>query len=280
MGADLAWFEIDEAGVPAQPCGRCGGFLKAITRFLDDDDIAILAVRSEEVEEAKKRWYASNSRLPPKERSWWHSPLFSWPSSLFYSSDFDPASNRFVRRFARWYEVPFDVRSAFEIITGWRPANGECPACNGCLRSMTNGRNALECAHRDHPDCGEVVAVARSYGSESKRSILNSRSRFERWKLRGKLLHVQLVEELQQLMPPVSFDQLREHLHSTYLTYDLTDKRLREAITRAKRKGLLTVEVGRDGVARYRATRRKTKGNESKVVEPTARSEGDDDACK
>lgn len=248
--SDLAWHEKkDDAGLPTQSCERCGGSLTAITRLLTDDDVAVLAAHAEKVESAKERWQRENSRLPPKERDWWRPPLFYWSSNHFYLSDFDDVSVRFVRRLARWYEVPSHVRSGFEVITGWRPTNGECLSCKGCLR-WVESEQRHECAH-----CHETVVVfPERYGTERKRGI--------RGKLRDKPLHVELVEELQApisnerpyLIPPVSFDQLREHLHSLYLTYDLTDTRLRGAITRARREGLITVEVGRDGVPRYRPT--------------------------
>lgn len=133
-----------------------------------------------------------------------------------------------------------------------QPCHGRWPDCAGCLDYV--GSTALS------PDW--VIKLCRHCGAETREYMPPRRlpGVFARvWrKERGgprkqpTWWHRRVVEAMAPLTEPISFVDLKAFLATRYRASSLRDKDLRYAVERAIAERLVTVELGKDGVPRYR----------------------------
>ena len=181
-------------------------------------------------------------------------------------------------------------RALVRAIGGWKPVGGVCPSCGGCLEPTPQDvercqaiqfandedlEQLLDAAINAELDrlsdepfpetrtrcrhcCAEVYKGGRKKVAPSTEALLAGSNGTTASNWSPDVLHERVAEEIGQLVPPVSFEQVQNHVREVRRSLRITGKSLRSAIERALRAGLITVEVGRDGVGRYRIARTRT----------------------
>lgn len=144
--------------------------------------------------------------------------------------------------------------SSWRATASWQPIEGACLVCGGCLNAPGSGldredrwRDCRHCKARLFDGGGDGRRQPGRAGMFAVQSDGANR--------KSDQLHIRLVEEIGQLVQPVSFATLKTHLREAYLSYNLPDGYLRHGVERAIEEGLIVVELGTDGVARYRLTK-------------------------
>lgn len=136
------------------------------------------------------------------------------------------------------FSIPPERRAAWHAHGTWRP-DLACILCGGCLNRLEDRKRHdwYQCGH-----CG-IQWVQGSLGSARDRILDES------------ALPGAIANAVGNLMPPVSFEALAEHLRENHGAYNLNDKLIRRGIKLALTTGQISIQPGilsKDGFPFYR----------------------------